>query len=325
MKKRYRSYTAKKYKLPKRILFFAVCAIIIFLFALIVGNNLKKQMENAPIDREPVETQDFEENQTSNGIENGNSTHPENKATVKAGYLNLSEIVDQKDIQQRIDQLVLDGFNALSFVAIENDKLTYASAALEEYSRLPASSEIVSLQDLTDAIAYANEKNITTSAFYCKGSDDVLDVMICSELSQIGFDEIIISGFEDLLTENGGEITPCISYIKNIRTVAASSHISLCLAPSAYTYARNSYQIEKLFTYTEFLSINVTSLDSEKVSELCDNISGSFSTYMLRPVTNGDAVEIPAVLSEKGISTIQYISPIPEADPETSDTTTEEQ
>ncbi len=320
MRKRYRSYTAKKYKLPKRILFFAVCALIIFCFALMVGNNLKKRMENAPINREPVETQDFDGDKFSNDIDNGNSTHPEKKATVKAGYIDLSNITDQKDIQRRIDALVQDGFNALSFASVENGKLTYASAAIEEYSRLPASNEIVSIQNLTDALAYAKAKNITTSAIFCKGSDSVLDAMICGELSQIGFDEIIISGFEDLLTENGGEITPCIAYIKNIRTSASASHISLSLSPSAYTYARNSYQIEKLFTYTEFLTIDMTTLDLENATELCSEISGSFSTYMLRPLIKGEAADIPPMLREKGISAIHYTTPIPQAQP--ADTTT---
>lgn len=322
MKKRYRSYTAKKYKLPKRILFFGICALVIFCFALIVGNNLKKRMENAPIDREPVETQDFDGDKFSNDIDNGDAAHPEKKSTIKAGYIDLSNITDQKDIHKRIDALVLDGFNAISFAAVENGKLTYASAAIEEYSRLPASNEIVSIQNLTDAIAYAKAKNITSSAIFCKGSDSVLDAMICGELSQIGFDEIIISGFEDLLTENGGEITPCISYIKNIRTSASASHISLSLSPSAYTYARNSYQIEKLFTYTEFLTIDMTSLDPVGAAELCAEISGSFSTYMLRPLIKGETTDIPATLREKGISAIQYTTPIPQVQPADTTTTT---
>lgn len=322
-KKRYRSYTAKKYRLPKRILFFAVCAIIIFCFALILGNNLKKRMENAPIDRNPVETQDFSEDKLSNDISNGDAAHPENKATVKAGYIDLSNISDQKDLRKRVDSVVSDGFNAISFIAIKDGKLTYASNAIEEYSRLPASSEIVSVETLSEAVAYAKAKNITTSAVFCKGDDNVLDAIICGELSQIGFDEIIISGFEDLLTDKGGEITPCITYIRNIRTSASTSHISLSLSPSAYTYARNSYQIEKLFTYAEFLTIDMTAIDPEGAAKLCDEISGSFSIYMLRPVVNGEAAEISSLLREKGVSAIQYLSPIPKAAP--ADTTTTDQ
>ncbi len=322
MKKRYRSYTAKKYKLPKRILFFGVCAIIIFCFALIVGNNLKKQMENADINREPIETQAYNSDSTSNGIENGDAKHPEGKAEVKAGSLQISQLTDTKEIYKHIDALRNEGFNAISFSAFENQRLTYASKAIEEYSRLPASESIISLETITEAVSYAHTKKMIASAIFIKSNDDVLDAMICAELAAIGFDEIIISGLENLLTENGGEITNCIKYIKNIRASTENAHISLALSPSAYTYARNSYQIEKLFSYVEFLTIDITGSDITVAQELCEKISGSFSAYMLRPLVTGESTDIAALLHENGISAIQYVSPIPPAEPETTDNET---
>ena len=322
MKRRYRSYTAKKYKLPKRILFFAVCAVVIFIFALILGNHLKARMENADINREPIETQDVEQPDVPDITENGNAAHPESKATVKAGYLQLAQITDTKDIHNRIDALKTNGFNAVSFAAVENGRLTYASRTIEEYSRLPVSENVISFENITESVAYAHTKKMTASAIVIKGNDEVLDAMICAELSEIGFDEIIISGFESLLTENGGESLPCIKYIKNMRTSASSSQISLSLAPSAFTYARNSYQIEKLFSYTEFLTIDMTNIDITTATELCENISGSFSAYMLRPLVKGDATDITSMLNEKGITTIQFISPIPSPEPDTTDTET---
>ncbi len=318
MKRRYRSYTAKKYKLPKRILFFAVCAIVIFCFALIVGNNLKKRMEEADINRDPIETEDLETPDILDPSDKGDATHPESKTTVRAGHLNIHDLTEEDTLIDRIDSLKANGFNAISFAAIEDGKLTYASKVTEEYCRLPASESIISFEELTNALSHAKSKNMTTSAIFSIGNDDVLDAVICNELSEIGFDEIIISGFENLLTETGGETTQCIQYIKTIRTNAKDAHISLSLSPSAYTYARNSYHIEKLFSHTEFLTIDMTVLDAEGATELCTKIAGSFSTYMLRPLIKGEAQDIAAILKEKDIATIQYSSSIPE---ETEDTT----
>lgn len=324
MKRRYRSYTAKKYKLPKRILFFAVCAILIFCFALIVGNNLKKRMENADINRDPIETEDHNKSDIPDDSDNGDAQHPEEKATVKAGYLDVSPVTDEENVlKKRIDALKKDGFNAISFPVFKDNKLTYASKATEEFSRLPASEAIISFEELTDALEYAKGKNMTTSAIFIKGTDEVLDSVICSELSEMGFDEIIISGFENMLTESGGETSACIRYLKAIRQNVTNAHVSLALKPSAYTYARNSYHIEKLFSYTEFLTIDMTELDVDGATELCTKIAGSFSAYMLRPLILGEAQDVAAILAEKETPAIQYVSSIPTIEEETSAADTE--
>lgn len=320
-KKRYRNYTAKKYRLPKRILFFVICAIAIFIFALVLGHNLKAKMENADIDREPIETNNNAETAPPSGIEDGNAQHSEKYANIKAGHLDIIAAADTSEVRATVDKLKADGFNAISFVCISDGKLTYASKATSEYSRLPSSESIVTFENLTEAVSYAKSKGMQTSAFYLKGTEETLDYLICGELASIGFDEIILSGFENLLTENGGEITPCIEYLKKIRSGIGNCALSLSLKPAAYTHARNSYQIEKLFTYAEFMTVDMTELDADSAAELCSKISGSFSIYMLRPILMGEATDISAVLLEKDIVSVQYISNIPSPEPEdTTDT-----
>lgn len=317
-KKRYRNYTAKKYKLPKRILFFVICALVIFIFALILGNNLKNKMENADINREPIETYNDAETQAPSGISDGDARHPEACANVKAGYLTLNSTMETADVKAEIDKIKSNGFNAVSFICVSEGKLTYASKAAEDYSRLPSSESVIPFEVLTDALSYAKQKGLRASAVYTKGTDATLDALICGELVSVGFDEIILGGFENLLSESGGAITPCIEYLKQIRRGAEGCNISLSLSPAAYSYARNSYQIEKLFTYAEFMTIDMTELDAAAAEELCRNIAGSFSIYMLRPLIKGEPNDIIAVLSGNSIVSAQYVSPIPEAIPETT-------
>ncbi len=318
MKKRYRNYTAKKYKLPKRILFFVICALIIFILALMLGNHLKYKMESADIDRTPVETYSEAETSAPIGIENGNAEHPDWVACVRAGYLDIVGAADTAAVRAAVDKLKADGFNAISFVCIKDGRFTFASKAVEEYSRLPASGTVVSFENLTEAVSYAKGKGMRTSALYEKGADEALDASVCAELASMGFDEIIICGYEELLSENGGEITPCIEYLKKIRIGAEGCAVSLSLSPAAYTYARNSYQIEKLFTYAEFMTIDMTGLELPDAENICGEIMGSFLTYMLRPVIEGEAEDIAKLLSDKSVLAVQYISSIPEPEPETT-------
>ncbi len=323
--KAYRSYTAKKLKLPKRILFFVICAVIFFVFAIILGNNLKKQMESAEIDRTPIETEADIETDLPEGIPDGNASHKIDRSHIKAGYLQLiapktDEDDEEKEINVKsaVDALYSKGFNAISFVAVEDSKLTYASRAAQEYSRLPANESMLSYEKLEQAVSYAKGKGMIATAVFEKGGREELDAAVVSELAVLGFDEIILSGFENLLGEKGGEISPCIEYIKKIRASAGGCAVSLILSPEAYTYARNSYQIEKLFSYLEFLSVDMSSLDAETAGELCGNISGSFSIYMLRPIVRGETTDVALAIASKSINTVQYISAIPQPDAETS-------
>ena len=317
----YRSYTAKKLKLPKRILFFVICAVFILFFALLLGNHLKNKMESADIDTTPIETTPSQETEPDDIIPEGGATHDESKKSVRSGYLDISYADDEKVIRERIDKLKDDGFNAVSVVCVESGRLAYASKALEEYTRLPASENIISLDELGSAVEYAESKGMITSALFEKGSSEELDMYIASELALAGFDEIVISGFENILGEKGGEIASCTGYLTRFRTSAKGVDVSLRLSPDAFVYARNSYHIEKLFTYTEFFSVDMTEYTSEEAGELVKKIGGSFSVYMIRPFVSGDSEGVSDALKAEGVEAVQYISAIPGPDTDTAETT----
>ena len=321
MKKKYKSYTAKKLKLPKRILFFAVCALIIFLFSIILGNHLQNKLETSEIDKTPIETSLPEEDiDISGGIKDGNAVHSDNNAEVKAAFLNITGNTEASDYKAEIDKLRFSGYNAVSFIVIRDNRLTYASAVAEEHSRLPASESVVSMEVLADALSYAKGLGLRASAVYTKSDDTILDSQIAGELATLGFSEIIIRGYENLLEKACGEITPCIDYLETIRGSAMGTAVSLSLSCDAYSYARNSYQIEKLFTYTEFLTIDFTTADEETVTKLCVDYSGSFSTYDLRPLIPGES-SYADILTQNSINSYQYVSSIPTP---ADDTTTDE-
>lgn len=315
----YGNYTAKKLKLPKRILFFAICAVAILIFALFLGNHLKQRMEEAEIDTTPIETTPISDIEPDDGIPEGDAKHDEDKKGVKAGFLDTFDVEDENDIRARIDALKNSGFNAVSFAVVSDGRLTYASRAIEEYTRLPASGDVISLEMLESAVAYAESRGMTTSAVFEKSASEELDMYVASELSAMGFDEIIIQGFENILGDKGGDISVCIRYVSRFRQSAGDVSVSVRLSPDAFVYARNSYHIEKLFTYTEFLSVDMTGYDADKATELGAKMVGSFSVYMIRPFISGESEGVAEALETHGVKAIQYATPIPEVKEETTD------
>jgi hypothetical protein len=126
----------------------------------------------------------------------------------------------------------------------------------------------------------------------------------------LGFDEVIIRGFEDILSEKGGDITKTVEYLEAVRKTA-DCDIAISLRPEAYSFARNSYHIEKLFTYTEFLAVDLTTSTFEEVSAFSDGFEGSFSAYSLRALILAEQSEVCETLKSAELNVCQYITEKP--------------
>ena len=103
--KHYKAYTAKKFKLPRRIIFFAVVAVLIFAVTVIIGNVLKKRVDNNEIDTSEItepagDSTDFVNNDTTVSV-----PHDEALASVAAGYLDLSGISDAEGARAAVQDL----------------------------------------------------------------------------------------------------------------------------------------------------------------------------------------------------------------------------
>ena len=177
---------------------------------------------------------------------------------------------------------------------------------MSELSRLPASEKVADYDVVRDAVSYAHSVGVRASAVFTKGEAKI-DSLIISELCKMGFDEIIIRGFEDILSEKGGDITTAVTYLEDIRKVA-DCDIAVALMPQAYTFARNSYHIEKLFTYTEFLAVDLTGSSAEEAGALADGFEGSFSAYSLRALILADQNDVAEALKTAELSVYQYVT-----------------
>lgn len=318
--KYYRNYKAKKFKFPKRLVFVLVFILVVVALTLLLGNYLKHRLDNAPIDTSEIpEVETTDENNTQDTIPE--VSHDEALLNVSAGLLNLAGCADETEMRSRIQALKTEGYNAISFVVTDGDgRLTYASPAAQQLSRLPGKETLVSLEMLTKAVTYGKEAGLRTCAVFEGIPDQVqTDCVIAAELAGAGFDELLIRGFEAYETVDNESIDTILSYIRRLRADAGMD-MGVCLSQKVYMAAYHAPYIEKLFRETEFLAIDMTTVDAEAAASAADGLQGSFTAYLLRAVLDGSdpdkSAAVKAALGEADIRSLLYVSapPAPSTD-----------
>ena len=327
--KYYRNYKAKKFKFPKRLVFVLIFALVVIGLTLLLGNYLKQRLDNAPIDTSEVPTVDTTgENETSETTPE--APHDEALLDVSAGMLDLTGCADTAEMQTRVTALKTAGYNAFSFIVTDGDgRLTYASPAAQELSRLPGKETLVSLEMLTAAVSYGKQIGLRACAVFEGIPDQVqTDCVIVAELSGAGFDELLIRGFESYETIDNAAVDTILTYVRRLRE-SAQMDMGVCLSQAIYTAAYHAPYIEKLFREAEFLAIDLTAADAASAASAADGLQGSFTAYLLRAVLDGSDAEksaaVQTALGEAGVHSILYISapPPPATDDTTDDTTAE--
>lgn len=314
--KYYKSYTAKKFKMPRRIVFFALIAVLIFVAAVITGNILKRRVDNNDIDTTPV-TEPVTDTSKNEGGEEESVTHDTVLSGVNAAFLDLSTAKDAQGARAAVRKVYDGGYNAVLFKAYDDAvMLKYASPAAQSASGITASDALVPYSVLREAAGAAYSYGLRCVAAVHK--DIKLLPEVAYELADAGFDEILLLGFEgveSLSTNSTDEIVQCISSLRK-----GSVCVGVCLGADIYLGAQNSPYIEKLYKKAEYLAIDMTGFGADSAADMAKKIQGSFSAYMLRPVLDGSNAEgaaaVKAALTSSGVSSCAYISAPPVSDKE---------
>lgn len=324
--KRYRSYTAKKHKLPRRIIFFCVVAVLIFVITVIVGNVLKSKLENTPRDTQDVlSTTSPEENRPQGDKPDGPAVvHDEAFAGVSAGCLDLTAVDGTEAAAKAVEAIKAKGFNAVSFSVTDGEgRVTYASPAIEKFSRLPASEALITYEELCAAARAAKNANMRLCAVIT-ASESLCDELIAAELSAIGFEELCIRGFEKYTQLDNETVAEVCGYVERLRAAAGDMVFSLSFDSLFFKAPSNAPYIEKIYAKTEFLAIDMTECTGESAKALSEEIAGSFTAYLLRPLLSGADGELTLAVNEalgaSGVKARQYLSaPAPVTSEDTAD------
>ena len=326
----YRSGQVKKSKkkLLIRIAFVAVCACILTLVSILLGTHLQKKADySASISTESVENQE-----TTEGIQN---LFPDgikvedpsiSKLEVTAADIDITS-GSISDIREQINALS-SVYNAVSVrITSEDGKLVYISPALMDHIGLDSSlipdvntsskadeddkaKTHDTYENLKHVLSVAKVKGLRTSIYFrtdpsaleqsvSAASKCEIDSIIVAELSQLGFDEILIEG---LVAEEGrisnDTLKSIIRYIAVLREKSEKIRIGINLEDSVYLVPQNASIIKTLSEYTDFLAISISTdiTDADEaysaVYDNCYSLKGNFSVYNLRGVIVTDIPEV---------------------------------
>ncbi len=324
-----------------------MCAAALTAFSIFLGSFLKEKAELAESILDTTSTP-TESAQTAplfpDGVE---STSDAKDIKVCASFIDiLSET--PAEIKGKINSLS-EKYNSVSVnIVSENGQLVYLSQALLDYVRLDPTSvtakylsrslgddsdtdeevKIDVLDNIEALLASAKENGVRTSAMFSTSSAVLtmdasgyaaceIDSIILGELSDFGFDEVIISG---LITEDSGItndiLKNIVSYLAVLRKNSGDLDIGVVLPESIYLTPQSAASIKTLADYVDFLAVTVNNdaVDPYEVySSIYDNyhsLKGNFSVYNIRAViTSNDpdvACAIYASLNDLCSASVQF-------------------
>jgi len=313
--KKYSNYTAKKFRLPRRIIFFSVVALIIVVLTVIVGNVLKARLEGAEIDTSDVLTTTSPDEGREENNEGGEESVPHDEALscVKAGYLDLKGITETAKAELLVENLKSLGYNAVSFpITDEGGAVTYASPAVVASSRLPASEALIPYEVLSAAVRRAKGLGMRLCGVIT-ASESPTDPIVAGELSALGFDEFVVRGFESVDTVDNARVARIESYVSSLRGVCSGNIcVGVAFSEGFFKAASNAPYIEKLYRIMEFMAIDLTSVSAEGAKSAAETLQGSFTAYLLRPLLSGSdkelSAEIDTALTDATVAARQYVS-----------------
>jgi len=318
--KRYRNYRAKKLRLPRKLIFFSAVALAILLFTLILGNILKSNLENANIDttdvlneKDPANKKPEKEDTVVSG-----AVHDKALADISANTLIIPTDDEDFNLTTTLGELKAEGFNTVSFNVFENSNITYASPALEKLIRAPLAESLIPYEALLSAVTTAKDMGLRVSCIF-HASESLCDEIIAEELSHIGFDEIIIRGFEKYTQLDNELVSIVNSYVEKFRNATGDKlSIGVCFDETFYQKPANAPYIEKVYNAVNFLAIDMTDIPSEEIPAIVGELQGSSSAYLLRALFDASDAEnseaIKAQLKEQYFIANQFIKSLEKQD-----------
>ncbi len=219
---------ANKKRLIIKICIIAAAVILSVVFALALGNHLKKKLDGAPISTEPIDGLITPE--TDGGDERfdfrKNDRAPGETAAL-FGYLDLDGCPDEASAGTFVNNLHAAGFTGLIFNAKGADgKYSFASEEAYALARLEPSGAVASPAMISGALGAAKSLGMRSAAYIdvagaltpAEGEIGYeLDRAVIRELCALGFDEIVIDGAArgDLTLSVAKTVWNYISYIRD--------------------------------------------------------------------------------------------------------------
>lgn len=330
MKRYYSNYKGSKHKWIKKVLIvLGVCAAA-FVFSILLGTHLKNSLENAPINTEPLETEDSSVSSAdSNVYDSLKSRSKTLPSSVYGGCIDITA----SDAATEFDS-VFGEYGSISFpVSDSNGKISYGSDAVAEISKSAVNASLMRTDVIRSALS---SHSGYSSAVYRSDSDAVngdgisreIDCAVVAELEEMGFDDVIITGTLDDGTLDSDTVKKLLAYVMALRDSSKDIMIGVEIPLSILTDPECAPQTVLLSEHIDFLAVDLTSAaDNDDpaayLRTTADSIRGSFSAYKLRALIDGgekaSAEASLQALKDESVNYIQFITPVI-PDPVSTDT-----
>ncbi len=316
-RKRYSDKSSKK--ILFRIFFVIAAAAVIAVSAAVLGNHLKKTVEKANERLEGLET-GFENVEAEPPIDHFPTEIPKEKITVFAAGVSPMD-------EERFSRLkeLKEHFDTVSVPLTEGGNSIYTSLALLAFARVPSHSAVweegqADFARMREFCAAAKGEGLRISGLLAVPADGGLsptvdqaaDCALLSELAELGFDEVIIEGMDEITSD-------CVSYL-SVLAKETSLSVGVVLPAEEYLDLSNEKMLRTLSASGVFLcaDLNTERFSLEDVEgntkRLCSELRNEIEAHGVRILM--DSAELSYIceeykaLREFGIDNIQITAAV---------------
>jgi len=314
-RKRYANKTVKKVFL--RILFVIAAALVITGLSILLGNHLLRMVEAAEkeilsADPEPVTG----DSSKPSGYYSTELPEDTELTVFAVGY----EPAEGEDLSAGLE-LLKNNFDTISVNITENGELVYVSPAMLSFARMDAEdlmteTNTAAFDRITDFGSAVKTENLRMCAVMEASRSDghllaAADKALLPELVGFGFDEVIITGIENVTEELS-------LYLANLENDMIS--VGVVLPAEAYLNEANEKMIQRISASGVFLCVDLGSDQYEsdeirtRVRRMCTSLRNSFDSHNLRVFIDNenpqDVAAEYAVLARLNILNVQITTAV---------------
>jgi len=287
------------------ILVITICVAL----SLILGNHLKHKLEEAELSTQPVEElitpQDTVQTDPGEGVDFVKNDHAAGAMAAVFGYLDLEGCPDEESVQGFVNAMKDNGYTGIVFnVRGKDGNYAFASKAASGLSRVTEPGGVPSYDFLNDAVNTASTLGMRSAAYIDLGDifssgerervGQTIDRAVIKELSDMGFSEIIFDGITEDRDFTIDFSKQLYSYVSALREECPGTDFALVIDPAILENPEKTPPLEVAFRFIDLFALDLTNKEvytPEKISEMLDKFSGSFSAYSLLTLLDGSDIE----------------------------------
>lgn len=327
------THSVRKTAIFIRVLIIIACCAAVFALTVLLGDHLLKKAEQSSVHGsgtyvEPDPTAPETAGKTAEYTAK-RELSPESLRH-NCAYIDVTAGEDGDTPFKQIDDAFTRGSDGIVIVIRDgNGQLLYSCRPLTSIFGVRYDPALPDADTLSEYVEYAKRRMMTVSAVFetcgSLGDSDLVlyDEMIVSELSAIGFDEIILTGVFDRIQPSAEGVADYLSYLTRLRANAPMIRYGVVTDSSMFGIAVLAPLFEDIYKYTDIMLADLRKQIAESddpaaaVSQFHNTLTGSIAHYNLRVITDisvGDEALLTALADNALTNRTEIPSPVENAD-----------